>query len=243
MRNTRIYQPGLYQTGDDLFLSDQAAHHMGTVLRKKIGEHLTLFKGDNIEWDAQIISIQKKKVEVNIKESTFISRESPLQIHLAQAMSKGDKLDWILQKSVELGAHAFTPLRSAHAHPLKTDPQFLKKKQIHWEDIAISAVEQCGRNQLPLIHPPCHFETYLSTVNTKHRWILTPNTPYTFRNYALPQESITLLIGPEGGWSQQELDLAEKAGFLPLTLGPRILRTETAPLAALSLLQGISGDF
>lgn len=239
---TRIYQPGPYQTGDAFTLSESAAHHL-TVLRKSIGDTLILFKGDNHEWEAQIENIQKKNVQVRIGKSQCLSRESPIRIHLAQGISKGDKLDWVVQKAVELGVQTFTPIHTLRSHAFKNDPKIIQKKQKHWADIAISAVEQCGRNQLPTIHPTCQLDDYLNTVSCAHRWILSPDTEKTFRDYPLSEKEIALLIGPEGGWDPQELTASQDAGFVPVSLGPRILRTETAPLVILSLLQTLAGDF
>ncbi len=243
MRHTRIFQPGSYQTGDTVHLSESASHHLAVVLRSHVGTKLFIFPGNAQEFNAEIIAIKKKQVTVLIGDSIQNLRESPLQIHLGQAVCKGDKMDWILQKGTELGVHAFTPiLTSRSAHEL-TNPKRREKKFNHWQGVITHATEQCGRNQLPVLNPLQSIDQFLSIVGTEHKWILSPTAITPISKCNPPEKSITILVGPEGGWSELELLSATESHFLPITLGPRILRTESAPIAIISILQFMAGDF
>jgi 16S rRNA (uracil1498-N3)-methyltransferase len=243
MRHTRIFQPGSYQTGDHVRLSESASHHLAVVLRARVGDDLDLFPGDQQEFKAQISEIKKRQVTVLVGTAIHNQRESPLQIHLGQAVCKGDKMDWILQKGTELGVHAFTPiLTSRSAHEL-SDPTRREKKLNHWQGVITHATEQCGRSQLPILHPPKMIDQFLAACNAEHQWILSPTAITPIRKCIPPEKSITVLVGPEGGWSELELLSATQSNFLPITLGPRILRTESAPIAIISILQFMAGDF
>lgn len=243
MRQTRIYQSGSYKQGDRLYLDEAAAHHLAVVLRAKVQEQLFLFNGQQVEFKAEIIAIRKKQVEVLIGEEITHQRESPLQIHLGQAICKGDKMDWILQKGTELGVQTFTPILSSRAAHEFSDPVRQEKKTKHWQGVIIHATEQCGRNQLPKLNQPILLEEFISTDRLGDKWILSPNTTTRLRDCPPLNENVTLLVGPEGGWSELELLNALQGGFHPITLGPRILRTESAPIAIISILQYMAGDF
>lgn len=243
MREIRIYQPGAYTSGDVIELSPEASQHVGTVLRMRAGEHLTLFCGDNREFKATIQDVLKKKVLVSVNDVTIANRESPLAIHLAQAISKGDRMEWVMQKAVELGVTSITPLFTERC-VVKLDEQRLSKKIKQWQAIAIAACEQCGRNFIPSIFPAKTFNQYLESIEVSTKFVLDPYQAMPWRHYKLSAQSspLALLIGPEGGLSEAEVQLALTQGFKPLSLGPRILRTETAAISALSLLQGVAGD-
>ncbi|MCX7115259.1 MAG: 16S rRNA (uracil(1498)-N(3))-methyltransferase [Gammaproteobacteria bacterium] len=238
----RIYHPGTYQTGDILTLPETIAHHLNVVLRKKIGEQFLLIPGDLMEWEAEIITIDKKKLTVKIGKGERVNRASPLHIHLAQSIGKGEKFDFIVQKAVELGVAELTPIISSRSAFSTLEKKRLEKKHLHWQAIIISAVEQCGRTELPVLHPICEFDQFIAQTNSSQKLILTPHTSYTLSEKTLTHPTITLLIGPEGGWSDSEYQQATTAGCLPVTLGPRILRTETAPIAIISILQALKGD-
>lgn len=243
MRQTRIYQPGQYQQGDTLELNESPAHHLATVLRARVGEELFLFNGKQKEFKAKITAIQKKRVQVLVGEAIDNQRESPLQIHLAQAICKGDKMDWVLQKATELGVQIFTPILSSRAASDLSDDKRREKKMKHWEGVIIHATEQSGRNQLPVLHTPKTLEQFLPTIVSGSKWIMTPGSSETLRTTKIIDQQITVMVGPEGGWSDSELLNAQSQGFLPLSLGPRILRTESAPIAIISVLQYMAGDF
>jgi 16S rRNA (uracil1498-N3)-methyltransferase len=242
MRTVRIYQPGTYAIGESIELSPGAAQHVGKVLRMQPKEQLTLFCGDNREFAATITHVLKKGIVVHIDDITPMNRESPCTIHLAQGIPRGDKMEWIVQKATELGVTQITPLLTQHGS-VKHDQTRLEKKQHQWQAIAISACEQSGRNIVPIIQMPCSFEQYLQQQNTtSNKWILDPYSAHTFKSQIKPSTNISLLIGPEGGFHEDEIQLAKNATFQPLSLGPRILRTETATIAALSILQALAGD-
>ena len=241
MRTIRIYQPGVYDKGQDVELSAAASQHVGVVLRMQPGESLCLFCGDNREFLATIVTVQKKKVWVHIEEVEYVNRESPISIHLAQAISKGDKMEWVVQKAVELGVTNITPLITTHC-VVRLDPERLNKKVAQWQAIAIAAAEQSGRNQLTTIHSACTLDHFLQQCITKTKLVLYPYTSQSWRKHTLSAGDITLLIGPEGGLSEEEVTHSQASGFQTLSLGPRILRTETAAIAAISMIQAISGD-
>jgi 16S rRNA (uracil1498-N3)-methyltransferase len=242
MRNTRIYQPGPYEKGQTIELSATAGQHVGVVLRMQPGAHLTLFCGDNREFPATILNVHKKKVTVTINDEQHINRESPRAIHLAQAVSKGDRMEFVIQKAVELGVASITPLLTAHC-VVRLDQERLAKKHAQWQAIAIAACEQSGRNQLPDIHPACSLDSYLEHCQATTKLVLYPSAAKSWRDYVSTHGDVALLIGPEGGLSDEEVNQAMAAKFQPLCLGPRVLRTETAAIAALSVLQAAIGDF
>ena len=222
-------------------LSAQACQHVGVVLRMQVGDPLLLFCGDNREFSATICSVDKKKVLVTILAVYEKNRESPRLIHLAQAISKGDRMEWVIQKAVELGVASITPLFTSHC-VVKLDAVRLEKKQLQWQAIAIGACEQSGRNQVPVIHPTCTLEVYLQACTSQTRLVLNPGGLTSWRDHSMTTGDIALLIGPEGGLSDEEVSRAQSHGFHSLSLGPRVLRTETAAIAALSVLQAVCGD-
>ncbi|MCW8409148.1 16S rRNA (uracil(1498)-N(3))-methyltransferase [Legionella sp. PATHC035] len=241
MRAVRIYQSGNYHTGQHLELSPEASQHVGVVLRMQVGEKITLFSGDDREFDATIVAVKKKQVTVVIGSVNEVSRESPLAIHLAQAISKGERMEFVMQKAVELGVTSITPLITERC-VVKLDKERMAKKLHQWQAIVIAACEQSGRNQVPAVNAPITLEHYVREVQVGLKLILHPGENKKWRDYMIGSAAIALLIGPEGGLSDHEVQLACQHGFQPLSLGPRILRTETAALTALSLLQAIGGD-
>ena len=241
MREIRIYQAGDYRPGDTLMLTEEAGQHVGVVLRMRIEDKITLFSGNNYEFTAQITHIHKKKVSVKIINQHLVNKESPKSIHLIQSLGKGDKMEWIIQKAVELGVATVRPLITEYSQ-IKIDKERLEKKRIQWQAIAIAACEQCGRNQVPQIAACLNMEEFLQEKLKGELYILHPFEAKNWREYPFTMQEITLLIGPEGGFSASEVERAKEAGFKPLSLGPRILRMETAAIATLSVLQAISGD-
>jgi len=241
VRTIRIYQPGNYSTGQTIELSPAASQHVGVVLRMQPGEELTLFTGDDHEFSATVLANQKKKVLVNIGAVNKVSRESPRAIHLAQAISKGERMEWVIQKAVELGVASITPLLTSRC-VVRLDAVRLAKKQSQWQAIAIAACEQSGRNTVPMINQACTLDNYLPQVQGQLKLILHPDGARTWRDYSLDQGDIALLIGPEGGLSEDEINQAISMQFHPWRLGPRVLRTETAAITAIGVLQAICGD-
>lgn len=240
----RIYQAGHYQLFDQVTLDERATHHVRNVLRKKIGDQLIVFGHGEIEWIAEIITITKKSVVAQLNTSYPVQRESPLHICLAHALCAGEKMDWVIQKSVELGVKTIVPLLSERS--VACAATHAVKKQHHWEGVVQHAVEQCGRTQLPVLQPIQPFQEYIETLSDQSAWILDPYTQGQTANTAFAGTSpqrVTVLIGPEGGWSDTERSLAAAARVRSLRLGPRILRTETAAVVILSILQMCWGDF
>lgn len=227
-------------------LSEAASHHVNKVLRMTAGQKLIIFSEENQEFDAVITSIDKKKVFVSIVDAKSISRESPCSIQLIQAISKGDRMEWVIQKAVELGVFSITPLLTART-VVKLDKCRMEKKLAQWRAIAVAACEQSGRNQLPKINAMLTLDEYLKASPLEDqlpliKFVLDPEASKSWRDYSVNKESITLLVGPEGGFSKEEMENIFAAGFNSLSLGPRILRTETAAIASLSILQAIWGD-
>jgi 16S rRNA (uracil1498-N3)-methyltransferase len=241
MRTVRIYQPGTYTCGQSIELSATASQHVAVVLRMQPGEQLTLFSGDNQEFSARITHIHKKHVSVEIQTVNPVNRESPCAIHLVQGIIKGDRMEWVIQKAIELGVTHISPVLTQHS-AIKHDPDRLQKKHNQWQAIAISACEQSGRNYIPSIAKPCTLHEYFQTPITTDRWILDPYATENIRDSITPTPAITLLIGPEGGFHQDEMEQAKALDFKPISLGPRTLRAETASIVALSVLQAVAGD-
>lgn len=243
MRTIRIFQTGDFKIDQIIELSPEASHHVGVVLRMQAPMPLTLFCGDNREFQARISEVRKKKVFVHIQNIYQVNRESSRAIHLAQALSKGERMEFVIQKGVELGMTSLTPIFTEHC-AVKMDETRLAKKHQQWQAIAISACEQSGRNVVPEIHHPCSFDSYIQHTQSAMKILLHPEGDISWKDINLlkSHDDITLLIGPEGGLSQAEIASAKACQFKTLGLGPRILRTETAAIAALSVLQAIVGD-
>jgi 16S rRNA (uracil1498-N3)-methyltransferase len=226
----------------EILLSDDVAHHLIRVLRKEVGTLFTLFNGEGGAYKAELIGAGKKSAQARLLSFQPDNHESSLHTHLGQVMSKGERMDYAIQKAVELGVTEITPLTSERCELRLRGEERADKKREHWLRVAISACEQCGRNRLPLIHEPQTLNEWLAATRADLRLVLAPA-----QMGKLPQEptpaSVALLIGPEGGLSEQEIGQAKSQGFLPWQIGPRILRTETAPVAALALLQAAFGDF
>lgn len=240
MAKPRIHVAVSLIAGGDVVLPEGPARHVALVLRLREGAPLTLFDGAGHEAQATLVEVGRKRVVARIEQVSAGSGESPLRVHLGQAISKGDRMDYAIQKSVELGVAAITPLYVEHGDVrLKGDRE--AKKLAHWQGVAVSACEQCGRASVPTIHPPQTLAQWLEERDEAVRLVLHPATDDSWQQ-AASVDSAALLIGPEGGLSDAEVDAARRSGFQPLTLGPRILRTETAPVVALTLLQHHFGD-
>ena len=241
MRITRIYQPGPYVIGRDLALSSTASQHVGVVLRMRVGERLTIFSGEDVEAPVTISAIDRKLVYVNVDDVYIVSRESPLAIHLVQGISKGERMDFVVQKAVELGVHSISPIVSAHC-VVRLNSQQIAKKMQHWQAISLAACEQSGRNRIPVIHPVSTFSEQISSGMHAHSVFLDPHARGNFQQIHCADMRISVWIGPEGGFHPDERQAAITAGHTLVSLGPRVLRTETAAIAAISVLQVLHGD-
>lgn len=241
MRIPRIYHPSPLETTDSVVLSDDAANHVARVLRMAQGDRLELFDGSNQIFDAEIIQANKKQVEVSLSRGRIDDRESPLHLHLGQVISRGDKMEFTIQKSIELGVNVITPLFSERCG-VKLDGDRLNKKIQQWQKIAIAACEQCGRNRIPEIRNVCSLKQWCSEQETGLKLNLHPRASQSINMLPLQLKDIRLLIGPEGGLSAAEIEMTTYYGFTDILLGPRILRTETAALTAITALQVRFGD-
>lgn len=222
-------------------LDETAFRHLIRVLRMGEGESIRLFNGDGYEYSAQLEAVSKKSAQARLQQRSELEPETQLSLHLGQVISKGDKMDFTIQKATELGIHEITPLFSERCD-VRLKGERLDKKVEHWQRVAISACEQSGRNRIPKVHQPLSLAEWLNRVDADTKLILHPHNQQPLSAYSAP-DSLALLVGPEGGFSEAEVLQAQQQGFGGLTLGPRILRTETAALAALSVLQYCWGDF
>ncbi|ANS86589.1 16S rRNA (uracil(1498)-N(3))-methyltransferase [Vibrio scophthalmi] len=241
MRIPRIYHPEIIQQLGVVELSEDAAGHIGRALRMKEGQQVLLFDGSGAEFPATISEVTKKTVHVDVTERIERSSESPLDLHLGQVMSRGDKMEFTIQKSVELGVNTITPLISERCG-VKLDQKRFEKKMEQWQKIAISACEQCGRNTVPEIRPIMKLEDWCAEEYDGLKLNLHPRAKYSINTLPTPVEKVRLLIGPEGGLSSDEIDMTEQYQFEETLLGPRVLRTETAALTAITALQVRFGD-
>ena len=239
MRITRIYTAQKLLSNTLIELEPEQSRHLSRVLRLAVGDHLTLFDGRGGEYPGEIAAVDKKYVHVLTGAHRQKECESPLDVHLGIAVSRGERMDWIVQKSTELGVTSMTPLSSEHSG-VKLAGDRADRKILHWQQIAFSACEQCGRNRPPIIHPLQELNPWLASTVAERKFVLHHRAANTATGSA--PASIALLVGPEGGLSESEIEAAAQAGYTALRLGPRVLRTETAPLAAIALLQGWWGD-
>lgn len=241
MRISRLYTPDTLIKGQQIELNDDNAHYVRTVLRLKKSQQLTLFNSSGGEFLAELCEVSRKKVLVNIIEYNDRSVESPLQITLGLGISRGDRMDWAVQKSVELGVNQMTPLLTERCVVKFKDNKKSQRLQ-HWKNIVQHATEQSSRTLLPELTEITKIDDWLQH-QTGLKVFLDPYAEQSLVTLQPVNDSVTLLTGPEGGFTDAERELAVEAGFIPVNLGKRILRTETASLAALSAIQTLWGDF
>ena len=241
MRRIRIYHPNDLSTGVTAMLDAGASHHLLQVLRKKVGERFIIFNGQGGEFDATLISSNKKTACVAIGEFHERNTESPLKIHLGQGISRGERMDYAIQKSVELGVFEITPLFSEFCQ-VQLSENRIDKRVAHWQAIAVSAAEQSGRCYVPVVHAPVLFSEWI-VQSHDIKLLCCPKTSANTNFPAhIPQKKMSVAIGAEGGLSEREIQAALAENFISFPLGPRILRTETAAVVALTLLQERFGD-
>jgi len=241
MRLTRIYLDAPLAVGKQVVLPEQAATHLTRVLRLRAGAALILFNGQGGEYTAELLALERGAARAAILQQHPIERESPLRLTLLQGIARGERMDLIVQKATELGIGRLVPIAAEHA-VVRLDPIQGLRRVEHWQSIAISACEQCGRNRVPQIGAVITLAKALEQLPAEGaRLLLDPEAELTLASASVAGAA-TLLIGPEGGWSQSERRLCERAGISACRLGPRVLRTETAPLAALAALQALHGD-
>ncbi|GAA6172357.1 16S rRNA (uracil(1498)-N(3))-methyltransferase [Colwellia sp. KU-HH00111] len=246
MSKTRIYQNSDLIINETMKLSDDAFGHIIRVLRLVEGDIVTLFNGNSpYQYTARLVDVKKKQASVEIINKTQVANESPLNIHLGQGISRGDRMDYTLQKSVELGVNKITPLFTERCG-VKLSGDRLVKKREQWQKIVISACEQSGRCIVPEVTEPLLLQDWLAQETEALKVNLHPKAMHSIMTFPMAaeiaQQRVRLLIGPEGGLSQTEIAQANQANFQEVLLGPRVLRTETAALTAITALQCRFGD-
>lgn len=231
-------------SGIELQLGREQAHYLGRVLRLRDGDMLTVFNGDNGEFDARVTSLAKNSATVVIDTPVETATESALKVHLVQGISRGERMDFVVQKATELGVKRITPVFTQYG-VVKLDQARAAKRSDHWNSVAISACEQSGRVRPPLIDPLVDLNSWFGAgaKEADTDLVLRPGAAVALSSITAPVTKVCLLIGPEGGFSDKEYDDAGVAGFAPVSLGPRILRTETAALTAIAVAQTLWGDF
>jgi 16S rRNA (uracil1498-N3)-methyltransferase len=243
-RAPRFFYPDRLASGASCELPEQAAHHTMRDLRMRPGDTVVLFNGDGLEWDATITAMRKSGVSVKVVGARSRDVEPALQIALAQSISSRERMDLTLQKATELGVAQIWPLITQRS-VVRLSEDRAERRVLHWQHLAAAACEQCGRNRLPQIHAPEPFTTWLGRLPADDgtlRLTLSPVADGRLRDHRAP-ETVLLLVGPEGGLTPDEMDLARQFGFRGVRLGPRVLRTETAALAAISAMHALWGDF
>ncbi len=241
MRTTRIYVDLELAAGPDVLLPAAQSNHLLRVLRLRSGAPLTLFNGRGGEYAAELVDAGKPGARVAIRAHSAVERESPLHLTLLQGVARGERMDAIVQKATELGVQRIVPM-SCEFSVVRLDAASRQRRAEHWRAVAIAACEQCGRNRLPEVEPIGDFAEACAGSSAGVRLMLLPQAPESLAAVAAGLRSAVLLVGPEGGLSGREQLQAQRSGFRPCRLGPRILRTETAPLAALAALQALAGD-
>ncbi|WNC73237.1 16S rRNA (uracil(1498)-N(3))-methyltransferase [Thalassotalea psychrophila] len=241
MSNPRIFQPIEFTVGSTIALSDDAFGHVVRVLRLKAGDEVTFFNGDGHDYQAELSEVSKKQGNANIIGKVARKNESPLNIHLGQGISRGDRMDFTLQKSVELGVNTITPLFTERCG-VKLNAERLEKKRQQWQKIVISACEQSGRAVVPQVLAPVSLSEWLGQATQALKINLHPRAEHSIMALPMSASRVRLLIGPEGGLTDEEIEQASNANYTEVLLGPRVLRTETAALTAITALQCKFGD-
>ena len=242
MRIPRVYQSRPLSLGQVIELDAQATAHLTKVLRLRVGDALVIFNGEGGEYGATVVAIERRAASIKISEFVDHNVESPLELVLVQGVSRGERMDYTVQKAVELGVTRIVPvLTNRTVVNLKGDRQ--SRRQEHWQSVVNSACEQSGRNFVPEVSPIIPLHQWLAEPFDGLKLVLHHRAENSLAELESPKGRVTLLIGPEGGLAPGELSAVQAANYLPLRLGPRVLRTETASVAALSVLQWLWGDF
>lgn len=243
MRLTRVYVEAPLAIGAELDLPEDVARHLVHALRLDTGDDCVLFNGDGHDHAATILSREKRRVRVHIRSREPRDTESVLAVILVQALARGEKMDWILQKTTELGVAQVFPVTSERSE-VRLDADRAGKRDAHWRGVVAAACEQCGRARLPQLHAPTSLSAALAALPaTSARFCLEPQADTAFATAGIERDQpVVVAIGPEGGWSPRDLAELDAAGFRGIRLGPRVLRTETAGVAALAALQALAGD-
>jgi len=227
--------------GAQFALAPEAAQHVGKALRLKAGDAIAVFDGRGGEYDATIQRIEKDRVDVKVGAWRDVDVESRVRVGLAHGLPEADKMDWVIQKAVELGVAWIQPLVCDRS-VVRLSGERAARREAHWRRVAVAACEQSGRTRIPEVRPALGFQSWIAVPAATPRWMLEP-AGVAIASKSAPADPFELLVGPEGGLSERERDLALSQGCEPVALGPRILRTETAPIAALAAIHALWGDF
>jgi 16S rRNA (uracil1498-N3)-methyltransferase len=243
VRIPRVFVAQPLANGHEVQLPVQAGEHLARVLRLERGHPLVLFNGDGCEYDATLASLAKRAVTASVTATRVVDRESPLVLTLAQGIARGEKMDWILQKATELGVARIVPLVTERTE-VKLDEERAERRMLHWTSVIAGACEQCGRTRLPQLETPQRIDRWLGALSDEAglRLALVPDGDTTVRALPALTDGAIVCVGPEGGFSDTDVSMLRHSGFRALALGPRILRTETAGIAALAALQALHGD-
>lgn len=241
MRIPRVYEPVTLSEHNRITLSDNAFSYVIKVLRLREGDTIILFNGDGREYEARLADVSKRTACADITEMSEPVRESHLQIEVGQGLSRGERMDYAVQKATELGVARFVPLFTDRCE-VRLDTQRSEKRQRHWQQVAISACEQCHRTRIPELSSPTTLTDWINNVEADLKLVLHHHSEQPLQEMT-PPKSVALLIGPEGGLTEAEVEAAQAAGFKAVTFGPRVMRTETAPIAACAILNYLWGDF
>jgi len=241
LRLTRFYQDVNLEVGDTLALDDRASYHLVSVLRAKAGQKCTVFNGNGFEYLAEVLVLDGKHAKIEVLQKKPAKTESRLIVRIAQAVSKGERMDYMVQKATELGVSEIIPILGKRVI-VKLDEKRWQKKLEHWRKIAISAAEQSFRIKIPRINQPVDFGEYVKATTIENRYIMDTEASTKFSELPSPNNEIAILIGPEGGFAKEEILLAKEHGFKQISLGPRVLRTETVAPVCLALTQSLWGD-
>jgi 16S rRNA (uracil1498-N3)-methyltransferase len=249
--SARLFCPTPLRGGEVIDLPSAAAHHASRVLRLHEGDTVTLFNGEGGEFEARLTRIESRLVSAAVGMHHAVERESPLKVTLLQGLAGAERMDYVIQKAVEMGVAGIAPVTTARS-VTRLDPARASKRAEHWRSVIVASCEQCGRNRLPLLHPLCDFAAALRSPDSAESGaasaavlslVLSPGEGRSLTAFDRPSGAIRLLIGPEGGLSPDELAAAQRAGFLIARLGPRVLRTETAGVAVLAAMNALWGDW
>ncbi|WLD58240.1 16S rRNA (uracil(1498)-N(3))-methyltransferase [Salinispirillum sp. LH 10-3-1] len=241
MRISRVYESQPLMVGATVVVSDRSHQHLIKALRLADGAPVVLFNGDGHDYAATLTAVGKKTAQAAITASTPVTNESPVQVHIGLGMSLGDRMEYAIQKATEAGIAELTPLETERSE-LRLKGERADKKWQRWQQVAISAAEQCGRARVPVIHPPCALNSWLDAQKAELMLVLHHEHAQRLRAQP-PVNSVAALIGPEGGLSEGDISAALQASFLPVAMGPRVLRTETAPVVLLAALNTLWGDY
>jgi 16S rRNA (uracil1498-N3)-methyltransferase len=245
----RLYWPTSLHSGEVIELPAAVAHHAARVLRLREGDAVTLFNGEGGEFEARLTRIESRSVSAMVGKHHAVERESALEVTLLQGLAGAERMDYVIQKAVEMGVAAIAPVTMARS-VTRLDAARASKRAEHWRSVIVASCEQCGRNRLPLLHPLQDFDAALgspgdpgATTGAALSLVLSPGDGSSLTAFDRPSSAIRLLIGPEGGLAPEELAAAQHAGFRSVRLGPRVLRTETAGVAALAAIHALWGDW